>query len=137
MLVLVLFVVLALCSAAGIGGGGLIIPLLLIIDSFPTYYGVPLAVTSVVGGSIVRFGVQVRYHGASRHRVRVGFTPARCWVVYHQAEWKGRLAVAAFMGRKLAWVNVVARLVPSQWPSCCNSRGHQFHSDSAACGKAA
>jgi uncharacterized membrane protein YfcA len=59
MLFIVLFVVLALSSAAGIGGGGLIIPLLLIINQFQPYYGVPLSVTSIVGGSIVRFAVQV------------------------------------------------------------------------------
>lgn len=59
MLVAILFVVLALASAAGIGGGGMIIPLLLIINQFPPYYGVPLSVTSIVGGSIIRFIVQV------------------------------------------------------------------------------
>eukprot|EP00048_Salpingoeca_helianthica_P009770 m.140050 g.140050 ORF g.140050 m.140050 type:complete len:607 (+) comp14943_c0_seq3:3053-4873(+) len=59
---IVLFVVLALSSAAGIGGGGLIIPLMMVTASFPTYYSVPLSVTSIVGGSIVRFVIQIRQH---------------------------------------------------------------------------
>ena len=58
---LILFVVLALSSAAGIGGGGLIIPLMLITNQLQPFYSVPLSVTSIVGGSIVRFLVQV-YH---------------------------------------------------------------------------
>ena len=70
MLVAILFVVLALASAAGIGGGGMIIPLLLIINQFPPYYGVPLSVTSIVGGSIIRFIVQVGDNNYARKHAR-------------------------------------------------------------------
>ena len=58
-LCIVLFIVLALASATGIGGGGLLIPMMMVISTFPTYYSVPLSVTSIVGGSITRFLLQV------------------------------------------------------------------------------
>jgi uncharacterized membrane protein YfcA len=58
-LFIVLFLVIALASAAGIGGGGLLIPLMMVIASFPAYYSVPLSVTSIAGSSIVRFLIQV------------------------------------------------------------------------------
>ncbi len=53
--IIVLFFLLTLASAGGIGGGGIIIPMLLLIGDFPTYYSVPLSVTAIFGGSIVRF----------------------------------------------------------------------------------
>ena len=63
--------VLTLASAAGLGGGGLMIPLMMIIDGFPTYTSVPLAVVCVAGGGIVRFIFQVREHGWACAVVRV------------------------------------------------------------------
>ncbi|EDQ89896.1 uncharacterized protein MONBRDRAFT_7612 [Monosiga brevicollis MX1] len=58
--VLILFIFLALASAGGIGGGGIIVPMLLVVGDFPTYYAIPLSVTAIVGGSIVRFIMQVQ-----------------------------------------------------------------------------
>ncbi len=56
---IVLFIVLSLSSAAGIGGGGLIIPLMMVIAEFPQYASIPLSVTSIAGSSSVRFLLQV------------------------------------------------------------------------------
>eukprot|EP00730_Choanoeca_flexa_P012391 TRINITY_DN4159_c0_g1_i1.p1 TRINITY_DN4159_c0_g1~~TRINITY_DN4159_c0_g1_i1.p1 ORF type:complete len:496 (+),score=114.36 TRINITY_DN4159_c0_g1_i1:220-1707(+) len=74
--VLVLFVFLALASAGGIGGGGIIIPMLFVIGDFPPYYAVPLSVTAIVAGSIVRFLMQVRRHHPNpevAHRPLINF----------------------------------------------------------------
>ena len=54
-LILILPFFLALASAAGIGGGGVIVPLLLIVSKFPSYYSIPLSVTTIVGVSIIAF----------------------------------------------------------------------------------
>lgn len=50
---------LTLCSAAGIGGGGIVVPLLLLITQLPAYYSVPLSNTSVLAVVIVSFFIQV------------------------------------------------------------------------------
>lgn len=63
-----------MCSAAGIGGGALIIPLLAFTESFSTFYSVPLSVTSIVGGCIVRFFIQIQQkHPEEKHRRLVNF----------------------------------------------------------------
>ncbi|EGD79068.1 hypothetical protein PTSG_02036 [Salpingoeca rosetta] len=70
---IVLFVFLGMSSAGGIGGGGLIIPILSVITLFPPYYAVPLSSTAIVGASIVQFFFQIRRRhplpGAQHRRV--------------------------------------------------------------------
>jgi len=57
---IVIFAFLTLSSAGGIGGGGIVIPMLLVIANFNAYYAVPLSVTAIFGGSVVRFVMLVR-----------------------------------------------------------------------------
>jgi uncharacterized membrane protein YfcA len=71
-LLLILPVFLALASAGGIGGGGIVIPILLMLGDFPPYYSVPLSVTSIVGVSIVCFAIQIRRKHPNE---RVGHRP--------------------------------------------------------------
>ena len=59
-MIIVIFMFLALSSAGGIGGGGIVIPMLLVIANFNAYYAVPLSVTAIFGGSIVGFVMLVR-----------------------------------------------------------------------------
>jgi hypothetical protein len=61
-LLLLLPIFLALASAGGIGGGGIIIPFLLVLSDMPTYYSVPLSNTCVVGIVFVAFVVQATHH---------------------------------------------------------------------------
>eukprot|EP01147_Barroeca_monosierra_P005872 gene5872-9069_t len=56
----VLFVFLAMSSAGGIGGGGVIIPILSVVTMFPPYFAVPLSSTAIVGASIVQFIFQIQ-----------------------------------------------------------------------------
>eukprot|EP00049_Salpingoeca_infusionum_P016877 m.350948 g.350948 ORF g.350948 m.350948 type:complete len:497 (-) comp16161_c0_seq1:497-1987(-) len=76
-----LFVFLALASAGGIGGGGIIIPMLSAVTLFPPYYTIPLSVTSIVGGSIIRFFIQVRQHHPEArvaHRPLIDYNVVLC-----------------------------------------------------------
>ena len=44
---------------AGVGGGAIIIPVLIIICEFSPYYAIPLSNTAIFGGAIVRFLMQI------------------------------------------------------------------------------
>lgn len=61
-MLLLLPIFLALASAGGIGGGGIIIPFLLVLSDMPTFYSVPLSNTCVVGIVFVAFAVQATHH---------------------------------------------------------------------------
>ena len=75
-LILILPLFLALASAGGIGGGGIVVPILLMLGDFPPYYSIPLSVTSIVGVSIVCFIIQIRRHHPNprvEHRPLIAF----------------------------------------------------------------
>lgn len=53
-LILFIFLISFLSSIAGIGGGGLLLPLYYIFGNFRTYYTVPLCVITIAGNSLCR-----------------------------------------------------------------------------------
>ena len=55
----ILFIALTFCSAAGVGGGGIMVPLLLLMTEFDSDTAIPLSVTAIFGGTIARACIQV------------------------------------------------------------------------------
>ena len=69
----VLAVILALCNAAGIGGGGMIVPICIILFQFDTTHAIALSNFNIFISSIVRFFFNFKQKHPLRSAVSVNY----------------------------------------------------------------
>ena len=71
--IIVLGVIMALCNAAGIGGGGIVIPICIILFRFDTTHSIALSNANIFMASITRFLLNFRSKHPYRDAVVVNY----------------------------------------------------------------